>query len=106
MKHTEGPWHIEGKWKRFIRDYPLYIQTTVIKGPDRQIIGCTIYDSQNSQEANAHLIAAAPDLLEACKVAISSLTRLEQTGHYAPWIIDSYNIINKAISRAEGGELK
>ncbi len=48
------------------------------------------------------LEATNKDLLEACKYAISALTRLEQCGNHAPWVIDSYAIINKAISKAEG----
>lgn len=54
------------------------------------------------QEANARLIAAAPDLLEACKQAQCSCSMRErESGHLVEcWMPDML----AAIKKAEGGE--
>lgn len=63
MNHTPGPWPIEGlrPWDKDI----------VIPGPGVWVD----YDDVNHEEAmaNAKLIAASPDLLTACKIALDAL---------------------------------
>jgi hypothetical protein len=63
MKHTQGDWHY--KYDNF--------GNLVVKGPDGydicEIRGC------GDMEANAHLIAAAPELLEALVFVEERLTR-------------------------------
>lgn len=58
MSNTPGPWVIE--YKPRYRHY--------VHGPDHNAI-CKMSDSRETEEtkANAHLISAAPDLLEALK---------------------------------------
>ncbi len=63
-KHTPGPWYATGKLTRYVEariDGGL-IQEVAACGPTKADGG---YGPQ--QEANARLIAAAPDLLEALK---------------------------------------
>ena len=69
MKHTPGPWFVSS-----------------IKGDDGIMVGAgdgsdLVADVRLVLEAeqNAYLIAAAPELLEACKNALDSL-RLHQAG--------------------------
>lgn len=68
-KYTPGPWEIRHR-------------LNVAKG-NRGIANCGGYSDNNNQEqaqdeneANAQLIAAAPDLLAACKLAIEYLTTI------------------------------
>lgn len=74
-KHTPGP------WKAFARDENNYSLDDVMTEakPHKRI--CNAYggtsDSTSEYAANARLIAAAPDLLDACKLA---LAYLEDTG--------------------------
>lgn len=66
MKHTSGPWEV-------IEDNGDYY----VRGSGLTIADCTSWDYQTRQpmcpagvgeaEANAHLMAAAPELLEALK---------------------------------------
>jgi hypothetical protein len=73
-KHTPGPWHADangGIWRR--RPCELYENGGGVAG-DRQL--ATVWKGWVNDgeigyplEANARLIAAAPDLLDACKVA-------------------------------------
>ena len=58
-KWTPGPWHVAGK-------------QTIKAGRDRWIGKA----NWNNGEANAHLIAAAPDMYEALKVAEEALCDL------------------------------
>jgi hypothetical protein len=53
-KHTPGPWHVHEEWDRIVN--------SADGNGDRPICKCEGPDGP----ANAHLIAAAPDLLEAC----------------------------------------
>ena len=60
MKHTPGP------WKVIILDNQTYINPN--RRSDEYALIARIHGNANPdlQKANAHLIAAAPDLLEAC----------------------------------------
>jgi hypothetical protein len=65
-KHTPGPWEIEGHY---------HFGYKWISGPEHsqlaQVVWCMEYEDRSpSCEANAHLIAAAPDLLEALEIAL------------------------------------
>ena len=61
-KHTPGPWHVVGE------------SDPEIHGPDGEWITHQVCsgagDENNDGQANARLIAAAPDLLAACKAAL------------------------------------
>ena len=62
MKHTPKPWNIEkGQFS----------STWFIHHSGSEV--CMIPSHTMSQEANAHLIAAAPELLQACEEAIQDL---------------------------------
>jgi hypothetical protein len=65
-KHTAGPWHV-GK------DFGAGIGKGVFVAGNRRVIANMFGDDQL---ANAHLIAAAPDMLEALKA-------YEEARHYA-----------------------
>jgi hypothetical protein len=59
MKHTPGPWIID-------RSHKVDRDGTTIWADDVIIADC-VPDQHENHKANAHLIAAAPDLLEAMK---------------------------------------
>jgi hypothetical protein len=79
MTHTPGPWKASASGAVFA--------TT----PDNDIIGvadCRTVDTDRfEREANARLIAAAPELLEACQLALND-----------------YAIVNERITTLEGIE--
>ena len=58
-KHTPGPWHIAR-----------FEASTVEIRNDRGLTVAEVGDSSQEDEANAHLIAAAPELLEALRCLI------------------------------------
>ena len=79
MKHTQGEWYAkEGQI------YPIETGKTLALIP--------YYDGTEEQEANAKLIAAAPELLEALKSCPTSDDRID----WINWIIKKDAAINKA----------
>lgn len=83
-KHTPGPW------------YPDHFEGISIfhDVKDRRFPVCRIEPiSEGEGEANAHLIAAAPDLLEACKRVLSELDYVS---------IGAEEDLRAAIAKAEG----
>ena len=64
MKHTPGPWAVtDDKLGVFSANMPLY--------QNKVIANCGAVARERAEnEANARLIAAAPDLLAACQAAI------------------------------------
>ncbi len=59
-KHKPGPWFVNGR-----ESYTKYIEARIGGGLLQEVAACGPTEQQEQQEANARLIAAAPDLLEA-----------------------------------------
>lgn len=89
---TNGPWRSDR-------------QAVLAKGKIADLLIATVhktYSEPEEAEANARLIAAAPDLLEACKVAETCFRKMEKNigpETYFPAV----SILRWAIDRAEGG---
>lgn len=82
MKHTPGPWQ-QGEGTTL----------WVVLANDRTPI-CHLLLGTEAAEANARLIAAAPDMLEALEVMVHSFMYKD-----AP---EAFNIARAAIAKAEG----
>ena len=85
--HTPGPWRIvqeDGYW--------------VVRAANYDAV-CRLYAG-----GNGDLIAAAPDLLEACKAGteISERTLAEDGGFRTPEAQAVYDMVCAAIAKAEG----
>ena len=87
MKHTPGPWKAEIKPS---------MGRLMIHGFDNNAV-CKMASVRSLEEnkANACLIVAAPELLEACK-------NLENDNNAIPK--HAWDMIQQAIAKAEGGE--
>lgn len=59
-KHTPAPWYIDGT----VRGTDL-----IVSNDDYQVAICITHPNPDSNKANARLIAAAPELLEALRIA-------------------------------------
>jgi len=105
MKHTPGPWRtMRGPQNNFLD----HVMTDTV--PGLGIATTWAHNQDSEQEANARLIAAAPELLEACKVAYDAIKAqpIDSFGEgrdgELTWPIrdEILNNIAKAIAKAEG----
>lgn len=95
MKHTEGPWEVGDLVEN---DYtPRYVE--VLAGGVKIIAKATYGKTDEEAATNAHLIAAAPDLLEALKAAELLLGLQNQEG--TRFAEETINKISEAINKAE-----
>lgn len=76
MKHTKGPWTTEAVMSEALQDICLGYE---IPGAGTPILIASVYEDDHGfinyleAEANARLIAAAPELLEQLQIAIAIL---------------------------------
>ncbi len=92
MKHTPGPWHLSptGRYVRYGPDGANICDLEAFGGP------------REEGEANARLIAGAPELLEAAGKALGLLRNATLFGEslYASPVAE---LLRAAIAKAEGG---
>lgn len=94
-KHTPGPWIImgDGLFKNpGIDSVPDSLSIIEVGHKHKGIIGRTPEETS----ANAHLIAAAPELLEACETLMHELAVEGGSGH---WALEKAEL---AIAKAKG----
>lgn len=87
-QHTPGPW-------RIVRDEDGCFE---IADENGLLINKTVARGGTTNRANARLIAAAPDLLEACESALIALTNPGSEN----WRQTALTDIRAAIAKAEG----
>jgi hypothetical protein len=92
-KHTEGPWKVSGNTELCITDvydFSRFIGSASIMGSNNNF-----KESYEEAKANARLMSAAPDLLDALESCVSygSMTGDE-------WVIEK---ARAAIAKAKGG---
>jgi hypothetical protein len=71
-QHTPGPWWIESTGRK-IQFGGMTFETIHIEGPGEMPI-CFVWGNITEQSANARLIAAAPELLEAAESALEYMS--------------------------------
>ena len=85
MKHTEGPWHV---WSE---QYPRV-------GPSHNCTVAGVFACpQGDQQANAQLIAAAPDLFRLLKESVSTLADTRRP--IEDWLNEARSVIAKVENR-------
>jgi len=91
--HTEGPWYVDPN------DHPLYVRAP----GGGTVAHCDEAFHIHRGDANARLIAAAPDLLAACKQMVSEFESIAVTlgadTSKNPVLVAA----RAAIAKAEGG---
>ena len=121
-KHTQGPWTVkfqESRWDTTQYTDKYWHDQWVIKGPDKKhspvatvrVAGYGMGPSMAVREANATLIAAAPDLLAALEAVIDDLEGYiaEAVDHCASkeWLREAGERLNNAraaITKATGAD--
>ena len=108
--HTKGPWHVCGCGKCgqvSCSDYPICRVERGDWGDSAEMVYGHIPIAEG--DANARLIAAAPDLLEAAQIGAGALEALiaiasdvPEIGATCPGIYSALSKIRAAIAKAEG----
>ncbi len=105
-KHTPGPWSYAINGKERIPGYP---PITIYKADKTDIISQTddgYYDYVAISEADARLIAAAPEMLEALK---RMLCHAVYNSEYNKWTIEMSDFVlqhnKELIAKAEGWQV-
>lgn len=91
-KHTPGPWLRDGRFVYALNEHGINAMSLSLPP------GIGHYDDKETQEANARLIAAAPELLEALQ---HLLEFADQTGRGCS---SQEEAARAAIAKATGGE--
>ena len=91
IKHTPGPWRISGYNENM--GYPEPVIAGMVNGRTAYVAVCI--ECQRMDDANAKLIAAAPELLEALELMID-------THDEGGWPTASIAIARAAIAKAKG----
>lgn len=105
VAHTPGPWRVDAN--KTLGAYGVWTNYGDHKGFDGSLYpsqicsvldgGIARCDDKDKRDANARLIAAAPDLLEACEAALMNLDEIH--GRERQWACDR---LEKAIAKAKG----
>lgn len=97
MAHTPGPWE-NHKWNSEEHQISAKGGTIALVSHDHSLV------PEDEADANARLIAAAPDLLEACHNAIEAyhILAITDISLRLPGFEDCLAALNAAIAKAEG----
>ena len=103
MKHTKGPWKVFGTLViSQTEDMENRGNTVVCETRQPAASGLSeVFPNYDEDVANARLIAAAPELLEAC---IQSIKYLDQTGWYKSYPTKIAKLLKDVIKKAEGND--
>lgn len=100
MKHTPGPWKAQNGMHAAIvwgkGEYALDFMVARCSRAKSDII-------DETHNANAHLIAAAPELLVACDAAMHALRSYQYGNGSSDLAEATANALEEAISKANGG---
>jgi hypothetical protein len=110
MRHTPGPWTVESVNSEALHDICLDYR---IPGAGHPVLIATVFDDENpgrpgdistiEAEANARLMAAAPDLLAACELWDQGFTEGEQftPEQFRVWVNKNRAAARAAIAKAK-----
>jgi len=99
-KHTPGPWDISSFQSHVIVGSPEIVGNAIATCHISRAVG-----DLSTADANARLIAAAPDLLEACRALVlewNSCFEGQDTGYDGTPLHDCVMLASAAIAKAEG----
>lgn len=96
MDHTPGPWGLYGS-KEPTRGFAEAAPSLSVGSVEHTEPICRVHGYLHDVEANAALIAAAPDLLEACKAALENIERYG-SGYCSDNVME---VLTAAIAKAE-----
>lgn len=104
MKHTPGPWKVD-ECEDAHGHYTIRHADGTPNGDTQRQLIATVYYHDKEESVNPELIAAAPDLLEACKARLECDTVFEQgTSEWSQAVHCADAMMQEAIAKAERTE--
>lgn len=99
MKHTPGPWEVVRSWRGELEPFDAK--------NDHHLLSSESPLPLEEREANAHLIAAAPELLEALEALMAAYESYARDQEYEgnrwqPEYDENYQQAKKAVAKAKG----
>jgi hypothetical protein len=102
LKHTPGPWKL--------KDWTSYDQQGVIEAYGEQVVdandhmvsSATIEGASEGEEANARLIAAAPELLSACLAVMDAHAEFRREYPNVTDEAPCLGLVREAVAKATG----
>lgn len=103
MSHTKGPWSMRERYIRVL-DSTVTLDVFAVTANRGEDTVCEIpMGDDSTAEANARLIAAGPELLEAAKAALARFQEDHCDGHHEQ---HPASLLEAAIAKAEGRQGK
>lgn len=106
MERTKGPWEIWEKERELNPEIstgmPLIVAPPAFTGLDETTAIATVNADLDEYVANAHLIAAAPDLLGSCQIALITLQQVVRDNPQNIAATLDIKRIKMAIAKAKG----
>lgn len=108
-KHTPGPWRNDW-WCAMTRGQAInHTKISIVAGPLGQVLAQLEGAPSDLRTANARLMAAAPELLEACREAHAALLHMATQHaalrtHCVCILCEAVPMAAAAIAKAEGGQ--
>jgi hypothetical protein len=94
MTHTSGPWTVIEKCEG---------TQVIVSGPEDWVGVALVYgDTDEEAEANARLIAAAPELLDAIELAYDLLNTMTTSEYSRGGDANVRHVLRTAIAKAKG----
>ena len=93
-RHTSGPWIVWSEENEARTKWSVCRHVGDLDSEEHLCVATVKGDDEDTARVNARLIAAAPDLLDALKWIAGRWP--------APDLPSLYNVVNKAIAKAEG----
>jgi hypothetical protein len=95
LEHTPGPWGLSSETPTIIKAFDAFGETNIIIGSASGYTGSPYFPSGETAAANARLMAAAPQLLEA-------LRRTANSAGFQYMTYETQSVVNAAIAKAAG----
>ena len=105
-EHTPGPWKVIEAYPGTRKPYEPKSHLEVVEAHDSDLVVCRFYSALPQNRQDARLIAAAPDLLEACRAAVKhTYPNLADADDLTDGDSKCWDMLMAAIAKAAGEEV-
>ena len=99
-KRTKGPWTVEGEKTIYDNNRTIRYAKDGLASRVAKLFDGALCPEHGTVEANARLIAAAPEMVEALKQGLDALCNETHGGKDSPWIAETKAKMRDALRKA------